>query len=238
MEEKVEEKAVAPVAPVTPAAGPMVPVAPMSSVVPVENQIQLIPDNPLAKLFAQGNKLTIHPKCPVCNSKYRAEADAMHEKAEPFTVICKFLVEKGEAVAVRQVQYHCQAHYGQVVTELAIAEYAENMSEMVKRRRSMVDDMEHLIAAGWMEFARVAVLQTKGLSEEHQRQKMLIAAATMIREGHEFMKSLQDGEARAKMTEDKFVKVWTLKIQTAASPQEKDALMATLKDFQEKLRQP
>ena len=201
-----------------------------------EPEVQSIPESPLAKM---DDKQIVSKKCIVCRSKLRAQAEAMHEKREPIAEICKMLAEAGEAVSQRQVQYHFDAHYNSMVAEMAKQEYADAMMEAVKRRRSMVDDAESLVATGWMELFRVAALQTNGnIDNEHKRQKMICEHVAAIRGNLEFLKSLQDGDARYEAAKDKFVKVWTVKINETKDESVKGALIATLKDFQEKLGQP
>ena len=209
----------------------------MDKAIVAESEPQAMPESPLAKLDT-GDKMFFSRRCAVCRSKVRVQVEAMHEKAEPLAEMCRVLAEAGDTVSQRQVQYHFQAHYSNVVTELAKAEYVDAMTEMVKRRRTMVEDAESLLAAAWTELLRVAILQTNGdLSKEHMRQKMIVEHSMTILKALEFMKSMQDGDARAKATEEKFVKVWTLKINGAKDENEKGVLIATLKDFQEKIRQ-
>lgn len=204
----------------------------------VEPEVQSIPESPLAKLGIDEKRIITSKRCLICKSKVRVQVEAMHEKAEPISEICRVLADAGDAVVPRQVLYHFQAHYDSVVTELAKVEYAESLGEMVKRHRAMSEDTESLIAMGWKELFRVAVLDTNGsIDKEHQRQKMIVEYMTSIRESLELLKSLQDGDARYEAAKDKFVKVWTLKINEAKDENVKGALIATLKDFQEKLGQ-
>jgi hypothetical protein len=196
------------------------------------------PENPLARIAKWSGPIIIHKKCPVCNSMSKAAVEAMYDKDEGYSAIKAFLEGKGEAITIHQVKYHFQTHYKSQISEMALAEYADSMNEMMKRHRTMIDDMDHLIAACWMEFGRVAAMQTDGsMDKEQMRQKMLMDVARNIRETYSVMKTFQDGEAAIRATDMRFAKVWEIKLAEAKTPEEKDILIKTLRDFKEKLNQ-
>jgi hypothetical protein len=179
--------------------------------------------------------IIVHKKCLVCNSKLRTAAEAMHDEGQTLPAIRKFFEDNNEPMPPYKLRYHFESHYKQV-GEMALADYVENMQAMMSRRRSMIDDLEHMIAAGWIELGRIVSIQTSGdINKEQQRHKMLTETMRVIRENHESLKSMEDGEARYIALKTQFVKIWSLKIETAKSDEEKQMLVSTLKDFQENL---
>lgn len=203
-------------------------------------QEAIIPENqnPLEKVFYSKSSGVVRKKCPVCNSKVRLQADAMLEKGDPHPDIRKFLEDNGELVTLQRIKYHHEFHLKNSVTDAALEEYASNMGEMVKRRRSPVDDLEHLIGAGWMEYGRIAVLPTnQDFHKEYQRQKMLEGITIQIRDSYEALRKMQ-GESKDKEIEAAFEQVWRDKLAAAKTDDEKNLLIEMLRDLRQRLERP
>lgn len=175
--------------------------------------------------------------CPICTSKVKEQVDAKLEKGDSWLDIQKFLETNGDLATVPQIKYHKEAHIINPKTEAALEEYVAGVGEMAKRGRSPLDDIRHLIAAEWMEWARIAVLETGGDSHrEFQRRKMLEGISSTILQCHETVKRIQ-GEGKDKEIERVFEQTLLKTITGAKTSEEKDLLVKLSKDILENFRQ-
>ena len=198
---------------------------------------ELVPQNqnPLEKVFSSKSSGLVRKNCPVCNSKVRIQVDAMLEKGDAHQDIKKFLEDNGELVTLQKIKYHYEAHYRGSATDAALEEYASNMGEMTKRRRSSVDDVEHLIGAAWMEYGRIAVLPTNGdFHKEYQRRKMLDGVVMQMCDLYEILRKIQ-GEGKDREIEAAFERAWTEKLAAAKTEEERNMLIDILKDLRQRL---
>lgn len=161
----------------------------------------------------------------------------MFDEKQSDLAIKKFLDDKGEVYAPWRIRYHFRTHYKNMEMQIAVKEYCDQMNEMMRRRRNMVDDVEHSISISWIELAQVVVMPAPTLDEQHKKQRIIADLQKTIREGHEFIKSLHDSEAKARAMEERFAKVWKLQLDGAKSEEQKKLIVATLQDFKDKFQQ-
>lgn len=197
------------------------------------------PENPLNRaIIANQDGVITSARCHICRSKFRNQIEGMFEQNTHVSVIKKFLSDNGEEYTIGRLKHHFESHFKNMQTQAAIAEYRDHLDEMMKRRRSMVDDMLCSIDIAWIEIANVLVIPTgDDMDKKQKKERMIADLLKAIKDGHEFIKSLHDGEAKARALEEKFELVWKIKLDAAKDETERKFLISTLKDFQDKLNQ-
>lgn len=197
------------------------------------------PQNPLDRVIVadQNGSITV-TRCAVCSSKHRLAVETMFEQNHHVSTIKKYMEDNGEPLAVWRIRHHLDTHYKNMAMQAAIADYRDNLEEMMKRRRSMVDDILYSTDIAITELAKVLVLQTNGdFDKESKRAKMISDHQKTIRDNYEFIKSLNDSETKAKALEERFIRVWQIKLEKATDERERKLLVATLQDFKDKFAQ-
>lgn len=197
------------------------------------------PTNPLDRVVVADEHGSItNARCQICSCEHRAFAEAMFDKQHPVSDIKKFLDEKGSVFAIWRIKHHFDTHYRNMAMQAAIAEYRDNLNEMMKRRRSMVSDMLFSIDIAWTELSNILVIPTDNdLDKTQKKQRMISDLLKTIKEGQEFIKSMNDSESKAKAAEERFVKVWQIKLDQAKDDAERKLLASTLQDFKDKWSQ-
>lgn len=193
-------------------------------------------NNPLAKALGQFTSA----RCVICMSPHRAEIEALFDQGYGPTSaeMRKFIEGKQMAVAPHKVKYHFEAHFKTLINQLAAEQYADAVEASVRNRRSALEDMDYMIASGWMEYSRSACMQTNGdPMKEQLRTKMMTEASNRVFAAYELIGKLEDKEARILGIERAFERVWMTKIEATQSDEEKKLLIGTLKDFQLLLKQ-
>lgn len=195
--------------------------------------------NPLSYSIRAGKDGAITvTKCALCKSANRKEAETMFDQGLHISAIKKFLDEKSEAYAIWRIKHHFENHYKTMANEVAIAEYRDHLDLMMNRRRNMVDDMLRSIDIAWIELSNILVMPTNGdINKQQMRLRMISDLQRTIKEGHEFIKDLHDSETKAKAIQERFARVWEIKLEQCKDENEKKLIISTLKDFQEKLNQ-
>lgn len=197
------------------------------------------PDNPLSRAIrADENGIITEPKCHLCKSKFRLQMEEMFDLNNPIAMIRKFLEDNGEKYPKWRIQHHFDRHYKPMQMQAAIAEWRDNLSVVLQRRRNMVDDVCASIEISWIKLADILVIDTgNDIDKELKKMRMLADLQKTILEGHMFIKSLHDSEAKARALEERFEKVWKMKLDEAKDDAERKMLISTLRDFQDKIRQ-
>jgi len=194
------------------------------------------PSNPLTRALANiTDKAPMYPNCPICKSPHREEIEKCSDSGMVLNAI-KNTIETSHKVCftTRQLRHHIDNHYKNIVTQCAIAEYRDHLGEMMKRRRNMVDDITAQIEISWKELSEILVIPTgEDLEKVEKKQKVIAGLQKTIKENYEFLNSMHDSDSKAKAAEERFVKVWAMKLEDAKSDDEKKVIIATLKDFQQ-----
>jgi hypothetical protein len=193
-------------------------------------------ENPLSSIGIDGQVKM--PRCKLCRSPFRKDAERMFDENETQSTIQKFLKEKGEEYGVWEVRAHFDHHYKMMAQHAAILEYRDHLDAMMQRRKDMVEDTIRQIDISWTEMAQALAIPTgTDLDKMEKKQRIIAGYQKNIRESYDFLKSLADSEAKAKAVEDRFIKIWEIKLKEAKTDEEKKMLVATLTDFNEKLKQ-
>lgn len=197
------------------------------------------PENPLNRaIIANEDGVITSARCHICKSKFRNQIEGMFDQNTHISMIKKFLADNGEEYSIGRLRHHFEKHFKNMQTQAAIAEYRDNLDEMMKRRRSMVDDVLCSIDIAWIEMADVLVISTgDDIDKKQKKERMIADLLKAIKDGHEFIKSLHDGEAKARALEERFERVWKIKLDAAKDETERKFLISMLKDFQDKLNQ-
>lgn len=198
------------------------------------------PQNFLTHAVRAGKNGTISvTSCHVCKSKIRPQIETMFDQKMSLSSIRNFCEENKEALTLAQLRHHLDSHYSNMAHQCAIAEYRDNLDKMLAQRQNMVDDMLTSINISKLELANISALYVpiNDLDKLEKKERIVTMLQKSIKEGYEFIKSLHDSETKAKATEERFVKVWTLKLDQAKTPEERDLIIATLKDFQTNLKE-
>ena len=193
-------------------------------------------ENPLSCIGIEGQVKM--PRCKLCRSPFRKEAEKMFDENESQSTIQKFLREKGEEYGVWEVRAHFDHHYKMMAQHAAILEYRDHLDAMMQRRKDMVEDTLRRIDICWTEMAQALAIPVGADLDKMEKKGRIIASyQKSISECYDFLKSLHDSEAKAKAIEERFVRIWEMKLKEAKSDDEKKMLIATLSDFNEKLKQ-
>jgi len=199
------------------------------------------PDNPISRAIAANKDGTITSvKCQICNSKFRNEIEELFDKGQPVSAIKRFVDEKKdttEVYALWRFNHHFSEHYKNMQQQAAMIEYRDRLDEVMKRRRNMVDDIEHSTGMAWMALAVIAATSAKTLDDLDKQARIMALHQKTILSNHEFIKSLHDEETVRRASEERFGKVWMLKLEQAKTEEEKKLILSTLQDFKEKLLQ-
>jgi len=191
--------------------------------------------NPLQKVLSSKTSSNLTKKCPVCSSKFREQAEAMMEEGQSKEKILQFMKDNGENPTIYSISNHRNYHLYTSMIE-PLGEYVDAVGEMVKRRRSSIDDVEHLLAVGWVELTKIVMLPTNGeLRLEVQKQRMLNDLWDSILKTHEFMQKLS-GVGKDKEIEYAFEQALIKRIAGAQTEDERNLVIKIMKDIQENLR--
>jgi hypothetical protein len=197
-------------------------------------------ENPIDRVIVackDGSITSAH--CAICKSKHRAHIEEMYEQKQSIQAIKNYLDDQGEKETFPpwRLNYHFKNHYQNMELQAAIIEYRDNLNEMMKRRRSALDDIDHSIAISWIELTKVLAMAAADLDRQEKKQRMIAGLQKTIKDAHEFIASRHDSEAKARATEERFAKVWMLKLENAKTDEERQLIIATLQDFKDKLQQ-
>ena len=193
-------------------------------------------ENPLSCIGIEGPVKM--PRCKLCRSPLRKEAEKMFDENEAQPTIRKFLKEKGEEYGLWEIRAHFDHHYKMMAQHAAILEYRDHLDAMMQRRKDMVEDTLRQIDIAWTELAQaLAVPVGTDLDKMAKKKDIITGYQKAIKDCFEFLKSLHDSEAKATAIKERFVKIWDIKLKEAKSEEEKKVLIATLSDFNEKLKQ-
>jgi len=197
------------------------------------------PDNPLSRaVIADENGIIYSARCHICKSKFRSQIEVMIDQNHPLPVIRKFLLDNGEDYQLWRLKHHFETHYKNAQNQAAIAEWRDRLGDMLKTRRNMMDDLVATIEVAWMELANNLAIETgTDIDKKAKRARMISDNQKTIKDGWDSIRSLHDGEAKARALEERFERVWKIKLETVKDENERKLLISTLKDFQEKLNQ-
>jgi CRISPR/Cas system CSM-associated protein Csm2 small subunit len=180
------------------------------------------------------NGLTYKPKCKICNSPFRKDAEALFEKENSHAKVRDFLDSMGLAVTVSAVRVHIVEHYRNADRMLSLVEYCDNLEKMVSQRRSRREDLETLVAISRLEIARISSLQTGNLlSQEKDRNTMLMLCMKTQRDCLDSLNKMEDSDAKIKSIQNKFIEVWKEMIAAAPNEDERRVLVDALQKFRE-----
>jgi hypothetical protein len=180
------------------------------------------------------NGLIYKPKCKICNSPFRKDAEALYEKESSYAKVRDFLESMGLSLNISAVRVHVVEHYKTADRMLSLVEYCENLEKMVSQRRSRREDLETLVAISRLEIARISSLQTNNiLSSEKERNSMLMLCMKTQRDCLDSLNKMEDSEAKAKAIQNKFLEIWKDMIANASDEQERKVLVDALQKFKE-----
>jgi hypothetical protein len=180
------------------------------------------------------NGLVYKPKCKICNSPFRKDAEALFEKENSHAKVKDFLDSMGVSVTTSAVRVHIIEHYRTADRMLSLVEYCENLEKMVSQRRSRREDLETLVGISRLEIARISSLQTNSLlSQEKERNTMLMLCMKTQRDCLDSLNKMEDSEAKAKAIQNKFLEVWKDMIANAPSEDDRRVLVDALQRFKE-----
>jgi len=202
--------------------------------------VKLTSENPLTSILRlDKDDVITYDRCKLCVSPFRAEAEELFTKGTTLEAVTRFLKEKGEEIPAIKVKIHFNLHYAQMEIQASIREYRDHLDIMMKRRNDMVDDTLRQIAIAWTEMAQVlAIPAGEDFSKHEKKAKTISMYQKTIQDSYAFLKSMHDGESKARAIEERFVKIWKQKPEDAKTTEdEKKVLIQTLKDFKEKLQQ-
>jgi len=195
-------------------------------------------NNPLTRALVVCEDGTItSSKCHLCMSKYRAKIEEMFDRNMSLSVIKNFLDENNEPYPLWRLKAHFDNHYKNMQLQAAALEYRDRLDEVMKRRNNMVEDIEHSIAISWIELSNVIGMNAPDLDKQEKKQRIIAGIQKTILENHNFIKSLHDLQTEKRASEERFAKVWLLKLEEAKTEEERKLLFATLEDFKKKILQ-
>jgi CRISPR/Cas system CSM-associated protein Csm2 small subunit len=180
------------------------------------------------------NGLTYKPKCKICNSPFRKDAEALFDKENSHAKVKDFLESMGLSATVSAVRVHIVEHYRNADRMLSLVEYCDNLEKMVAQRRSRREDLETLVNISRLEIARISSLQTNHIfSQEKERNTMLMLCIKTQRDCIDSLSKMEDSEAKVKSIQNKFVEVWKDMISAAPNEDERRVLVDALQKFRE-----
>lgn len=180
------------------------------------------------------NGLIYKPKCKICNSPFRKDAESIYEKENSFSKVKEFLDSMGLTLNISTIRNHIVEHYKTADRMLSLVEYCDNLEKMVGQRRSRREDLETLVNISRLEIARISSLQTSHLfSQEKERNQMLMLCIKSMRDCLDSLNKMEDSEAKAKAIQNKFLEVWKDMISTAESEDKRRVLVDALQKFKE-----
>lgn len=180
------------------------------------------------------NGLIYRPKCKICNSPFRKDAEAIYEKENNYTKVKEFLDSMGLVLNLATVRNHVVEHYKTADRMQSLVEYCENLEKMVGQRRSRREDLEMLVSIAKIEIARVSSLPTGHLfSQEKERSQMIAIHMKTMRDSLDSLNKMEDSEAKAKAIQNKFLEVWKDMISSAETEEKRKVLVDALQQFKE-----
>lgn len=180
------------------------------------------------------NGLIYKPKCKICNSPFRKDAESLFDKENSYTKVREFLDSMGLSVNLSSVRVHLVEHYKTADRMLSLVEYCDNLEKMVSQRRPRREDLETLVNISRLEIARISSLQTDhSFSREKERNTMLMLCIKTMRDCLDSLNKMEDSEAKAKAIQNKFLEVWKEMISNAPSEDDRRVLVDALQRFKE-----
>jgi hypothetical protein len=196
-------------------------------------------ENPLNAFIKTGDDgIYISQDCKLCKSPNRVQIEEMYENKKSITEIRKALTDNGEIISVWQVRAHFDQHYKKMAQQAAIIEYRNQLDLMMKRRKYVVEDILRQIDIAWMGLVEALVVDVADdLDKMDKKNRIITSYQKIIKDNYEFLQSMHDGEAKARALEERYAKVWEMKLANAKSDEERKMLIAALQDFKEKWQQ-
>lgn len=195
-------------------------------------------NNPLSKaIIAQPDGTVTYTNCHVCQSKHRLKIEEIYDRNPNIPAIKAYLQEAGEIYSLSRLRYHFDNHYKNMTMHAAMIDYRDNLVAHMKRSKNMVEDADTATSIGWIELSKVLAIEAADLDKMEKKQRIVSGYIKTIMDAQEFIKSLHDSETKARATEERFVKIWLLKLQEAETEEERKLLTSMLEDFKTKILQ-
>lgn len=179
----------------------------------------------------------INPRCKVCNSLYRKEAEGLYDEGKTFAEIKQFFEDNKDPIPVNGIQHHMKEHYRNMERTALLLEFCDRLEHIQNKRRGRKKDLELMVDMCLLDLARVASMPTGGKLE---KEKVKIELAVKVRQDmRSHIQALNDMEEQAeaiRSVEVKFANAWKQCIESAASPTEKQMFAQALREFERTLR--
>ena len=116
------------------------------------------------------DEIICKPNCKLCNSEYRAEAEAKYATKNNAHLAYKFLISKNEDISYNAVSNHFKMHYEKQRTNLLVREY---LDDLCKHRQGEADKRKDLLDRKNIlhkEMVEIASLNNDGASPKERRE--------------------------------------------------------------------
>ena len=187
-------------------------------------------NDPLSILLrpdVQGS-LFVKKGCPICTSKNRQQIEQMFESHQQVTQIKAWMDDQKEYVALSKLYVHFREHYTSQQRLAYMLEYRDKISDLMKRHKDRVRDLEFSVNVGLVELSRIIGIQTSDLDQEHKKNDMLIKTLKCVREGIEQLETMEDGGKKTLAIQDRIINVFNFHLRNAKTDEKKKVLVSTL----------
>lgn len=190
-------------------------------------------DDPIRKIFSFdfSNGAFLNPRCKLCRSPFRKEAEQMMADGKSVENIKTYLDEKDDIISPAQISNHMKKHYQNMEQMAALMDYCDRLDELKHKRKSRENDVDLGIRVCYMELARAIAMQTRGdIAKEKIRTELILKIQGSILDGVKTLNDMEKQEEALKALELKFAEAWKTCIETA-DPQEKQVYAQALREF-------
>lgn len=182
--------------------------------------------------FNMADGALTNPRCKLCNSPFRNDAEDMYDKGRPLVEIKEHLSSNGEDIALSNIQNHLKEHYKDMEQMAALLDYCDRLEELKQRRRTREQDLDMMIRVCYMELARAIALPTNNdISREKVRTELILKINSAVADNVKTLNSMEDQAEAIKAIETKFAQAWKTCIDSADGADQKKMYAHALREF-------
>lgn len=170
------------------------------------------------------------PRCKLCNSKFRLEAEQEWDRVKNFAAVYRILKNHGEDISEAAVRCHLRDHYAKDVRTRQLKEYAVDLSEnWLKINQSTEEKLLGYLALIDQRIHTLAAATDK--NDPCDMRKTNDSIAKLIEQAckvEERLQKMKEANAPANILIDKFKNIILVQVENIKSTEAKQALMQVL----------
>lgn len=180
------------------------------------------------------------PRCKLCKSEHRAEAEKEYERVKNYAAVHRFLVsQKHMDISEPAVKVHLREHYGKEVRIQQLKEYAEDLNNnWLKVHQSTEEKLTHYLALIDMRIHTLAAVTDK--TDPDAMRKTNDSIAKLIEQAckiEERLQKMRESTQPVNILIDKFKNIILVQSENIKSAEARSVLTAILDAVQKEIEE-